>query len=133
MPFGVTNAPAVFQCLMQQVLTGLQSESGTEFVSVYLDDVIVFSETLADHIKHLKAVFNHLREAGLMLNPKKCRIVCDEVEYLGHVVTPHGLSPNNHNLDAVRNFPPPTTLKQFQQFLGLTLYYRRFIPACMLR
>ena len=64
-----------------------------------------------------------------MLNPKKCRIVCDEVEYLGHMVTPHGLSPNNRNLDALKNFPLPTTLKQLQQFLGLTSYYRHFIPA----
>ena len=79
---------AVFQRLMQQVLAGLQSESSVEFVSVYLDDVIVFSGTLKNHIKHLRAVFDCLREAGLMLNPKKCKIICDEVEYLGHVVTP---------------------------------------------
>ena len=84
MPFRVTNAPAAFQCLMQQVLARLQSKSVTELVSAYLDDVIVFSEMLADHIKHLKAMFNHLRKAELMLNPKKCRIVCEEVEYLGH-------------------------------------------------
>ena len=60
-------------------------------------------------------MFNRLRKAGLMLNPKKCRIVCDEVEYLGHAVTPLGLKPNNRNLDAVRCFPPPTNLKQLQQ------------------
>ena len=129
MPFGVTNAPAVFQRLMQRVLAGLQSESATEFVSVYLDDVIVFSESLVDHIKHLKAVFDRMRKAGLMLNPKKCKILCDEVEYLGHVVTPCGLKPNNRNLDAIKNFPPPATLKQLQQFLGLTSYYRRFVPS----
>ena len=128
MPFGVTNAPAVFQRLMQRVLAGLQSENATEFVSVYLDDVIVFSETFTDHIKHLEAVFDHLKEAGLMLNPKKCRIVCNEVEYLGHVVTLQGLKPNNRNLDAVKNFPPPVNLRQLQQFLGLTSYYRRFVP-----
>ena len=113
---------------MQQVLSGLQSESGIGFVFVYLDDVIMFSESLIDHINHLKAVFNCLRKAGLMLNPKKCRVLCDEVEYLGHVVTPQGLKPNNRNLDAVRCFPPPTNLKNLQQFLGLTSYYRRFIP-----
>ena len=72
MPFGVTNAPAVFQGLMQQVIPGLQSECGAEFVSVYLDDVIVFSEALMDHINHLKAVFDRLMKAGLMLNLKKC-------------------------------------------------------------
>ena len=104
-------------------------QNATEFVSVYLDDVIVFSETFTDHIKHLEAVFDRLKEAGLMLNPKKCRIVCNEVEYLGHVVTPQGLKPNNRNLDAVKNFPPPANLRQLQQFLGLTSYYRRFVPG----
>jgi len=82
----------------------LQSESATDFVLVYLDDVIVFSEALEDHIVHLKAVFDRLRGAGLMLNPGKCKIVHDEVEYLGHVVTPRGLQPNNCNLEAVRHF-----------------------------
>ena len=129
MPFGVTNAPAVFQHLMQQVLAGLQSECGTEFVSVYLDNVIVISETLMDHTNHLKPVFDRLKKAGLMLNLKKCKIVCNEVEYLGHVVTPHGLKPNNRNLDVVKNFLPPTNLKRLQQFLGLKSYYRRFIPG----
>jgi len=98
-------------------------------VSVYLDDVVVFSETLTNHIKHLRTVFNHLREAGLMLNPKKCKIMCDEVEYLEHMVTPYGLKPNNQNLDAVREFPSPTTLKQLRQFLGLTSHYQRFVSG----
>ena len=78
MPFGVMNAPAVFQRLMQGVLSGLQ------FISVYLDDVIVYSETLAEHVSHLRIVFERLRTAGLKLNPAKCRFVCDKVEYLGH-------------------------------------------------
>ena len=75
MPFGVMNAPAVFQRLMQRVLSGLQ------FISVYLDDVIVYSENLAEHVSHLRLVFEHLRTAGLKLNSAKCRFVCDEVEY----------------------------------------------------
>ena len=73
-------------------------------------------------------MFDRLKKAGLMLNPKTCGIVCNEVEYLGHIVTPQGLKPNNRNLDAVKKFSPPTSLKQLQQFLGLTSYYRRFIP-----
>ena len=80
MPFGVTNAPAVFQRLMQQVLTGLQTSSGNDFVSVYLDDVIVFSETLQDHTEHLRAVFDRIRRAGLKLKPSKCKILCEEVQ-----------------------------------------------------
>ena len=127
MPFGVMNAPAVFQRLMQKVLEGLQSDNGKEFASVYLDDVIVFSETLQDHVNHLRAVCNRLRNAGLKLNPKKCKFVCEEVEYLGHLVTPSGLKPNDRNLDAVKHFPTPTTIKQLRQFLGLTSHYRRFV------
>ena len=84
MPFGVMNAPAVFQRLMQRVLSGLK------FISVYLDDVIVYSETLAEHVNHLRIVFERLRTAGLKLNPAKSRFVCGEVEYLGHLITPAG-------------------------------------------
>jgi len=109
MPFGVTNAPAVFQQLMQRVLAAWLATS--DFVSVYLDDVIVFSETLEDHIAHLKAVFDGLRSAGPML---KCKIVHDEVEYLGHVVTPRGLQSNHRSLNVVRHFPRPTNLKQLR-------------------
>ena len=81
MPFKVKNAPAVFQRLMQQVSSGLQIKSEIGFVLVHFDDVIVFSESLIDHINHLKVVFNRLRKAGLMLNLKKRRIVCDEVDF----------------------------------------------------
>ena len=128
MPFGVTNAPAVFQRLMQRVLAELQNETSVKFVSVYLDDVIVFSKSLEEHIKHLQMVFNCLKKAGLKLNPEKCRLLCEEVEYLGHSITPCGLRPNNHNIDAVKDFPVPMNLKQLRQFLGLTSHYRRFVP-----
>ena len=121
MPFGVMNAPAVFQRLMQRVLSGLQ------FISVYLDDVIVYSETLTEHVSHLRIVFERLRTAGLKLNPAKCRFVCDEVEYLGHLITPAGLKPSERNLSAVREFQVSTNLKHLRQFLGLTSHYRRFI------
>ena len=121
MPFGVMNAPAVFQRLMQRVLSGLQ------FISVYLDDVIVYSETLEEHASHLRTVFERLRTANLKLNPAKCKFVCKEVDYLGHVITPAGLKPSERNLAAVREFPVPTKLKHLRQFLGLTSHYRRFI------
>ena len=121
MPFGVMNTPAVFQRLMQGVLSGLQ------FISIYLDDVIVYSETLAEHVSHLRIVLERLRTAGLKLNPAKCRFVCDKVEYLGHLITPAGLKPSERNLTAVREFPVPTNLKHLQEFLGLTSHYRRFI------
>ena len=126
MPFGVMNAPAVFQRLMQKVLARLMT-GPKDFVAVYLDDVIVFSQSLQAHLEHLTKVFACLREMNLKLNPKKCEFMSEEVEYLGHIVTPQGLKPNQRNLDAVKEFPIPTNLKQLRQFLGLTSHYRRFV------
>jgi len=68
-------------------------------------------------------VFAGLRDANLKLNPSKCKFMSEEVEYLGHIVTPQGLKPNSRNLDAVREFPVPTNVKQLRQFLGLTSHY----------
>ena len=127
MPFGVMDAPAVYQRLMQRVLSKLVTETD-DFVTVYLDDDIVFSQSLDAHLEHLKKVFTCLKDANLILNPSKCKFISGEVEYLGHVVTPQGLKPNTRNLDAVREFPVPTSLKQLHQFLGLTSHYRRFVP-----
>ena len=128
MPFGLKNAPAVFQRLMQQVLAGLNPVEGLDFVVVYLDDVLVFSETLQDHMSHLRAVLGRVTEAGLKLKPEKCHFVRQEVNYLGHVSTPEGLLPNPKLVDAVKDFAVPTNLPEIQQFLGLASYYRRFVP-----
>ena len=112
---------------MEQVLAGLNPEQGPDFVKVYIDDVIVFSPTLTDHLRHLRQVFDRIREAGLKLKPTKCRFVAPEVEYLGHVLTPEGLKTNPATVSAVREFPVPTNLKEVRQFLGLSSFYRRFI------
>ena len=84
MPFGLTNVPAVFQRLMQQVITPLNPSSGPDFVSVYLHDILVFSRTLEQHIRHLKTVIDKLSGVGLKLKPSKCRFAQQELEYLGH-------------------------------------------------
>ena len=128
MPFGLTNAPAAFQRLMQKVLMGLNPEEGEDYVAVYIDDVLVFSRTLEDHLEHLRLVIDCLQQAGLKLKPSKCHFVREEVEYLGHLITPQGLKPNPRLVTAVRDFPVPQNLKQLRQFLGLSSYYRRFIP-----
>ena len=101
MPFRLTNAPAVFQHLMQQVLLGLNPEDGPDFISVYIDDTLVFSETLEDHMKHLSIVMNRLIEVGLNLKPSKCDFCHQEVEYLGHVITPQGLKTSEKHITAV--------------------------------
>ena len=129
MPFGIKNAPSVFQRLMQNLLLGLKKDTEQEFVDAYLDDIIVFSRTFSDHLIHLQRVFECLKEAGLKLNPRKCRFCCSEVEYLGYLVTPSGFKPNIRNIEAVINFPIPTTLKELRKFLGLTSHYRRFVKG----
>ena len=129
MPFGLCNAPAVFQRLMQRVVMGLNPEDEPAFVSVYLDDVLVFSKTLEDHLKQLDLVISHLKTVGLKLNPSKCYFMRKEVTYLGHVITSSGLKPNLQRIEVVKEYRPPKDVKGLRRFLGLVSYYRRFIPG----
>ncbi len=94
MPFGLKNAPGVFQRLMQRVLAGLNPENGAPFNSVYIDDIIIFSETFSVHLQHLQAVIERIAAAGLKLKPSKCKFIRQTVEFLGHVLTPMGIRPN---------------------------------------
>ena len=125
MPFGLCNAPATFQRLMEIVLSGLVRES----CLAYLDDILVMGQTFEEHASNLAKVFSHLREAGLRLKPSKCHLVQTEVKYLGHVVSQQGVSADPEKIEAVRKYPLPTNLKSLRSFLGLASYYRRFIPA----
>ena len=93
---------------MQQVLSGLNSLERPDFVTVYLDDVLIFSDTLNDHLSHLRQVIGRIMEAGLKLKPAKCCFVKQEVSYLGHIITPRGILPNPKLVEAVRDFPVPT-------------------------
>ena len=129
MLFGLMNAPATFKRMMQKLLTGLNPANGPDFVSVNVDDVLIFSETLEEHIHHIKLVLDKLKEAGLKLKPTKCSFVQEGVDYLGHVITSDGLSPNPARIEAVQAFPVSTDIKELRQFLSLASYYRRFIPA----
>ena len=128
MPFGLTNAPAVFQCLIQQVISGLNPAEGPDFVAAYIDDIIVFSPTLEQHITHLKVVLERIINVGLKLKPTN-RLIRSEVEYLGHIITPQGLKTNPRLVSAVVEFPVPQNLREVRQFLGMCSYYRRFIPC----
>ena len=124
MPFGLTNAPATFQRLMECVLSGLNN---TECL-IYLDDIIVFSSSFAQHLQRLENVFIKLQHSGLRLNPSKCRLAHHEVDYLGFVVTASGIKPNPSKVEVVLNYPVPSNVKQLRHFLGMANYYRRFIP-----
>ena len=127
MPFGLTNAPAVFQRLMDQVLIGLNPEDGTDFVSVYIDDIVIFSETLEDHLRHISLILERILKFQLKLKPTKCKFIRREVEYLGHLVTPDGLKTNPRIVDSIRQFARPTNVSELRLFLGLDSNYRRFI------
>jgi len=123
MPFGLKGAPATFQRLMSVVLSGMQGLKSL----CYLDDILVFGETLKVHNDRLRDVFARLRMHNLKLQPDKCEFLRKEVTYLGHKLTPEGLLPDSNKVRAVKEFPTPTNTRQLKGFLGLAGYYRRFI------
>ncbi|TPX29986.1 hypothetical protein SmJEL517_g06300, partial [Synchytrium microbalum] len=124
MPFGLTNAPATFQRVMDMALVGLKWQC----CLVYLDDIIVFSNTFDQHLQDIEKVLKRLLEQGLSLKASKCNFCAEEVEYLGHIVSRHGIRPGNRKVQAVQEFPIPENVSAVRSFLGLTSYYRRFIP-----
>lgn len=124
MPFGLKNAPATFQRQMDTVFRGLQ---GNE-VFVYIDDCIIFAQTVEEHDAKLRKVVERLREAGMKLQPEKCSFYRREVAYLGHVIGADGVRPDPEKTSAVREFPTPKNAKNVREFLGLAGYYRRFVP-----
>lgn len=125
MPFGLKNAPATFQRLMDRVLTGMQ---GIE-IFVYLDDIVLYASSLREHEIKFEKLANKLREANLKLQPDKCEFLRKEVTYLGHVISENGVHPDPEKIKAVKNFPIPKNPKNIKQFLGLAGYYRKFIEG----
>ena len=125
MPFGLCNAPATFENMMETMLRGLLWKS----CLVYLDDVVVFGESQEACMKNLQEVFNRLRSYNLKLKPKKCKFFRQTVEYLGRIVTPEGISADPGKIEAVMNWPVPRDSKEVRSFLGFCSYYRDFIPG----
>ncbi|GFX33113.1 hypothetical protein TNCV_5042811 [Trichonephila clavipes] len=125
MPFGLCNAPATFERMMDNLLRHFK----WTMCLCYLDDIIVFSETCEDHLIRLRLVLKCLQEAGLKLNSKKCLFAAQEVKILGHLVSSNGVRPDPDKIKAVRNFPTPKTIHDIRSFLGLCSYFRRFIKG----
>jgi hypothetical protein len=125
MPFGLCNAPATFESLMETVLRGLTYHS----CLVCFDDVIVTERTFQEHLRNLGKIFELLRDARLKLTPDKCHLLQKEVRYLGHIVSPKGISTDHEELKAVQEWPTPRTKQEIRSFLGLCKYYRRFISG----
>jgi hypothetical protein len=122
MPFGIKNAPATFQRVMDNVLKELQGK----VYFVYMDDIIIFSTSLQEHTSNLRLVFEK-RKCRFKIHLDKSEFLHKEVEFLGHVITPGGIKPNPKKMEAIKKFPIPKTVKDIKSFLGLLRYYRRFI------
>ncbi|UYV61067.1 K02A2.6-like, partial [Cordylochernes scorpioides] len=123
MPFGLCNAPATFERIMDNVLKNIK----WKFCLCYLDDVVIYSPDFATHLGRIEAVLKCFRESNLRLNGKKCRFGFEEIEILGHVTSKDGIKPADHNVKAIRDFPRPSKTKEIQSFIGLCSYYRKFI------
>ena len=123
MAFGLCNAPATFERLMEKVLRGLSYN----ICLVYLDDIIVHSKTFSDHLHNLQQVFDRLVDANLKLSPSKCQLFRKEVLFLGHTISAAGIATDPKKIEAVKEWPTPCTVKEVRSFLGLTSYYRKFI------
>ena len=124
MPFGLANAPATFERLMEKVLVGLRWETAI----IYLDDVIVHARSFDEHLRQLRQVLERFRQANLKLKLKKCNFFNKEVKFLGHVVTREGIGTDPAKIEKVRDWKAPTSVSQLRTFLGLAGYYRRFVP-----
>ncbi|GBG92374.1 hypothetical protein CBR_g55282 [Chara braunii] len=125
MPFGITNTPVMFQAAMTNEFRAMLDR----FVMVYLDDILVYSRTLEDHLGHLRRVLGTLRRAKYKANRDKCEFVRQELEYLGHFVTPEGISPLSNKIQAVQEWSEHRNVTDVRSFLGLTGYYQRFIKG----
>ena len=123
MPFGLKNAPATFQRVMDAILR--------EFIGicclVYMDDIIIFSSSLEDHVKDIRKIFQKLKDARLKIQIEKCYFFRREVQFLGHTVSEDGVRPNSDKIEIIKTWPVPKTEKELKQFLGTIGYYRRFI------
>ena len=123
MPFGLKNAPSTFQRLMNTVLR----DCINKICVVYLDDILIFSTSLEEHLLNLGKIFNKLRSAGLKIQTNKCNFLNKETEFLGHILTSEGIKPNPNKISVIQNLKIPTTQKQIKSFLGITGFYRKFV------
>ena len=123
--FGLTNAPATFQAAMDKML----GDFINDFVVVYLDDIMIYSKTLEDHEKHLRAVLERLREHKFYANLKKCDFMKSEVAFLGHIISADGIKVDPKKVQAVSEWDVPRDVRGVRSFLGLANYFRRFIQG----
>jgi transposase InsO family protein len=123
MPFGLKNAAQAFQRLMDTVCQDL------DFLFVYLDDILVASDNNREHARHLRILFDRMRQHGLVVNVAKCEFGLTSIDFLGHRVDQQGAKPLPNKVQAIANFAKPDTVKGLQEFVGMVNFYHRFVPA----
>ena len=122
LPFGLAQAPAYFQKLINDIL------KGCNFAMGYLDDIIIYSRSEKEHLEHLEEIFTRLKTAGLKLKLEKCCFFKKHIQYLGHLISADGIQPLPEKLESIAKMPVPKNPKEVKQFLGLVGYYRKFVP-----
>ena len=122
MPFGMKNAPAMFQRLRSQVIAGLEN------YVVYINDILVYSDSWEDHLKHLSCLFDRLAKANLAVNLKKSEFAEAQVTYLDHAVGQGHVLPREAKIQAIKDFPVPSGKRELMRFLGMSGFYRKFVP-----
>ena len=123
MPFGITNAPYAFQIFMNSIFKPIL----IKFVLVFFHDILIYNRSWKDHVQHVDRVLKLLQEKQLYTKTSKCFFGVQEVEYLGHIVSHEGVKVDPNKIQANKEWKFPTTIKQFQGFLGLTGYYHNFM------
>ena len=125
MPFGLSNAPAVFQHMMNDIFRDLLDQ----FVVIYVDDILIYSSTQEEHNQHVKIVLDQLRKFHLFAKLEKCSFDQDQVEFLGYMVTPHGVHMDSRKVDTLLSWATPKSVHDIQSFLGFANFYRIFIKG----
>lgn len=123
-PFGLSTGAAVLSRLLDRVLGELKFKG----VYNYLDDVVVYSDSFEQHVRLLEQVLTRFREAGLTVKPSKVTLACNQISFLGHLVSEAGVAVDPERTQGLLKFPPPTTTKGVAKFIGMTNYFRRFVP-----
>ena len=123
MPFGLTNAPAAFMSLMNKIFQPYLDQ----FVVVFIDDILIYSRSCEEHERHLRIALQTLREKQLYAKFSKCEFWMEEIAFLGHVVSKHGVQPDSSKVKAILEWEAPKSVTEVRSFLGLAGYYRRFV------
>ena len=123
MPFGLKNAPSVFQRYVDDIFR----DKINRCLNVYIDDIIVYSRTFEDHLRDLEEIFNILADNNIRIHPEKSKFVCQELRFLGFIVSRSGVRPDPDKTATVEKFPIPTKVKDVRSFIGLANFYRRFV------